>query len=162
MIVIGIDPGLTGAIAVLPHENAALVFDTPTALVKGKNTYLVAEMGDLLEELVADDSHGTPKAHAFIEGQQTFPKMPSRAMFSLGYGYGLWLGLVAGLKIPHTIVPPKTWKAEMAIPRKADKEASRMRAQQLYPDLVQSYLTLKKHHGRAEALLIAEYGRRML
>ena len=83
------------------------------------------------------------------------PGQGTRSMFTIGYGYGLWIGVLATLQIPYTNVRPGIWKRALTLGK--DKEASRLRAMQLYPG---ADLRLKKHHGRAEALLLAAYGLR--
>ena len=69
------------------------------------------------------------------------------------YGYGLWVGILASLAIPYTPVRPVVWKKTFSLGK--DKEQSRLRAQQLFPV---ADLRLRKHHGRAESLLLAYYG----
>ena len=59
------------------------------------------------------------------------PGQGTRSMFTIGFGYGLWLGILATLRLPYTAVRPGMWKRAMALGK--DKEASRLRAQQLYP-----------------------------
>jgi len=67
---------------------------------------------------------------------------------------GIWLGVMAALRMPYTPVRPVVWKKAFSLGK--DKEASRLRAQQLFPA---ADLRRKKDHGRAEALLLAWYGR---
>ena len=74
-------------------------------------------------------------------------------------GYGVWLGIVAALSVPVEFVTPQCWKKYYNLG--PDKEASRAAALQLFPSQANE-LKLKKHHGRAEALLLAEFLRRKL
>ena len=76
-------------------------------------------------------------------------------MFTCGLGMGVWLGILAALALPHSRVRPQVWKKAFSLGK--DKEAARLRAMQLFPG---AELRLKKHHGRAEALLLARYGQR--
>ena len=76
-------------------------------------------------------------------------------MFTCGLGMGVWLGILAALALPHSRVRPQVWKKALGLSK--DKEAARLRAMQLFPG---AELRLKKHHGRAEALLLARYGQR--
>ena len=87
-----------------------------------------------------------------IEEAQSMPGQGVRSMFTTGYGLGLWVALLAALQMPYTTVRPAIWKA---LGLGKDKEQARLRAQQLFPT---ADLRLKKHHGRAEALLLAWYG----
>ncbi len=149
---IGIDPGLTGAVAVLPE---GLFLDTPTTAIKAgksKQVYLVARMVAYLQAYRRD-------AHVYIEDVHAMPGNGAVPSFSFGRGFGLWEGIVAALSIPYTLVAPVTWKKSLMAGMSKDKGASRLRAMQLFPNLADQ-LQLVKHHGRADALLIAEHGRR--
>ena len=157
MHIIGIDPGLTGAVAVLPE---GLFFDTPTASVKkgsSKKVYLVAEMASFIRSF-GDSSD--PHSHVYIEDVHAMPGQGVSSTFNFGRGFGLWEGIVAALGIPYTLITPQRWQKVMltGLPGK-EKGASRVRAGQLFPQLA-GQLTRVKDHGRADALLIAEYGRR--
>ena len=82
--------------------------------------------------------------------------MPGQGVSSTwttGYGFGVWLGVLAALALPHTRVRPAIWKRAMGLGK--DKEQARLRAIQLFPS---ADLRRKKDHGRAEALLLAWYG----
>lgn len=160
MHIIGIDPGLTGALVVLPEGR---FFDTPVAQLKAKSakrTYLVAEMVSLLQSYSYCWGSDGSDTHVYIEAVHSMPGQGVASTFNFGRGYGLWEGIVAALGIPCTLVRPERWKrAMMAGMSGKEKDASRVRAMQLYPQLA-GELTLKKHHGRADALLIAAYGQR--
>ncbi len=88
-----------------------------------------------------------------IEEAQSMPGQEMRSMFTVGVGFGVWLGMLAALQFPHTRVRPQVGKRALGVSK--DKEQCRWRAQQLYPG---ADLRLRKHHGRAEALLLAWYG----
>lgn len=87
------------------------------------------------------------------------PKMGATSAFNFGKGYGMWLGILAALLIPFDEVHPMTWKKTIMADMGKEKDASRIKAMQCYP-LAAKDLSLKKHHGRADALLLAEFGRR--
>ena len=162
MDIIGIDPGITGAVACIHKNGEAAIWDTPFIEIKKgkkkKNDYLPAEMARIVEKL--DDNLDDDPVHAFIEQVGAMPNQGVTSMFNFGKGYGMWIGILAALEIPYTFVTPQAWKKEL-MQGISDKNASRLRAQQLYPS-ISDQLKLKKHDGRAEALLIAEYGRRQL
>ena len=149
-ITIGIDPGLSGACAVLEDGVWVEFFDTPVFKVGSKKEYNVNEMAKFLS------SHLT--ATIFIEKQLPIPRQSSQSTFKTGYGFGLWIGIIVSLNLPYTIVHPRTWKKKMLKDMAKEKDASRSRAIQLFPG-ASDHLNLKKHHDRAEALLLAEYGR---
>ena len=156
MYVCGIDPGLTGAVAILDaHGTLEALADTPTLSLKvqrgSKQVYDVPGMAELLQPYTGQ------QCHVIIEESQPMPGQGTRSMFTTGYGYGLWLGLLASFALPYTSVRPGVWKRMLALGK--DKEASRLRAMQLYPG---ADLRRKRDHGRAESLLLAHYGRRVL
>lgn len=142
--ILGIDPGATGAIAAIYGTGAHNVWDIPT---------LPHDLADLLETVVGeDDGIGM----AFLEKAQAMPKQGVSSMFNYGVGYGTIIGILAALNIPYKTVTPAVWKRSMGLTGKA-KDASRAMAQAHYPT---APLSRVKDHGRAEALLIAEWGRR--
>lgn len=169
MIIVGIDPGITGAVAVIstgggfPH-----LYDTPVELQqkaggKNKTEYLPTQMAELLRnsfKMFDGPKLCAADVHVFIEQVSAMPGQGVTSMFGFGKGFGLWLGIVAALQMPYTLVTPQRWKKEIMVGIK-DKDAARGRAQQLFPR-VADQLGRKKDIGRADALLIAEYGRRTL
>lgn len=156
MTIIGIDPGLTGAVVALGNGCVPRISDTPTFEArkgkKNKTDYLPAEMAELIRTCAVGAS-----VHAYIEQVSAMPGQGVTSMFGFGKGFGLWLGILAALQVPYTLVTPQAWKKAM-MHGKGDKDAARIRAQELFPGCV-SQLSRKKDIGRADALLIAEYGR---
>lgn len=131
------------------------VEDTPSFLLSGKaRDYDVPGMVRML------GAYGTlPEDHAFIERWQARPEASPQSMGKIGYGFGLWVGILTAMEIPLTIVWPQTWQKEMYAGAVGEgKERSLLIASRLWPDLV----IPKTRHDRADALLIAEWGRRTL
>ena len=161
---IGIDPGITGAVAIIatsPDGLSRIEFaDTPAELEKHgrkeKLSYRPIEMANILRRY----SSSVMTVHAWIEQVGAMPGQGVTSMFGFGKGFGIWIGILSAFKIPHTFVTPQKWKKEM-MSGMADKDAARARLQQLYPSAAEE-LKLKKHIGRADAGLIAEYGRRSM
>lgn len=153
MIYAGIDPGLSGAIAFIFPDGTVTVTDTPVIKVskngKNRNVYLAGGMNELLALL--------QECHVALEHVGPMPGNGAAAMFSMGHGLGLWEGLLVGNGLPFTYVRPQSWKKMFGLDR--DKNKSILKAKQLFP---KADITLKKHDGRAEALLMAEYLRRTL
>ena len=87
------------------------------------------------------------QCHVLIEESQAMPGQGTRSMLTIGFGYGLWWASLPRCGFPITVWPA-VWKRSMGLSK--DKEASRLRAQQLYPG---AGLPAKKHHGRGEALV---------
>jgi crossover junction endodeoxyribonuclease RuvC len=151
MMLAAIDPGLGGALAVFDDAGALVALaDTPTLVLKvargTRQTFDIPGMCALL------GPHVGAGLHVVIEEAQAMPGQGVRSMFSTGYGYGLWLGILAALQVPYTPVRSVVWKKACGLGK--DKEQARLRAQQLFPA---ADLRRKRDHGRAEALLLAWY-----
>ena len=161
MIYIGIDPGLSGAVAWLtdidPYVRSE-VSDTPTALVEGETTkrkYLVPAMATLLKPYA-----GRKDVLAVLENVHSMPKQGVASSFCFGEGKGMWEGILAAFEIPVELVSPQRWKKEIMADQGKEKSAARFKAMSLFPSLADQ-LKLVKHDGRAEAMLMAEFARRL-
>lgn len=158
MIYIGIDPGKTGAVAVIGPAGLVQVWDCPTMQVrvnnKAKDVADPALMANLLRRVEGEN------IHAFLEKVSAMPGQGVTSMFTFGTNFGMWQGILAALQIPYTLVTPQAWKkVVMDGMDKSSKDAGRVRAIQLWPKCAEQ-LSRKKDIGRADAMLIAEYGRR--
>jgi crossover junction endodeoxyribonuclease RuvC len=151
--VIGIDPGLTGAIAVIHTKDGySELYDMPLIEVGKKKTISLQETSNIIKNHVFGF-----RVIAFIEKVGARPGQGVTSMFHFGKSYGAMLGILAALGVPYVEIAPQTWKKEMLQDMAKDKDASRYKAQTLFPE---HDFNLKKHHGRADAILIAEAGRR--
>jgi len=149
MIIIGIDPGLDGAIA-----SEREVTDMPTLTVmRGKKAKRALDIATLARKL-----KGYYVRHAFIENVHGMPGQGVTSTCSICEQLGAIKGIMHAREIPFTLIEPAAWKKALGVP--AGKDGARARASQLLPKLAHNW-PLKKHDGRAEAALIAEYGRRM-
>jgi crossover junction endodeoxyribonuclease RuvC len=150
---IGIDPGITGAIAFLYDDLSPIqVYDTPV-MPMGKHQQINgSEVAKILAPKV--DFEGTINTTCFIEQVAAMPGQGVVSMFNFCMSYGIVIGVCEALKIPVTFVRPNAWKKRAGLINKP-KEAARTLAQLYYPGLD---LSLKKHVGRADALLIARFG----
>lgn len=153
MILCGIDPGLSGAIAFLDTaEGRCDVHPMPTLALsrsgKNKREIDAYALADLLRSVRI--------GHAFVE---LVGPMPGQGVSSVGAfmrGYGVVLGVIATVGIPLTLVAPAKWKRALSVP--ADKDGARARASQLLPWSAHQW-SRAKDDGKAEAALIALYGR---
>ena len=154
MITVGIDPGLSGAIVVICEGEIVTLDDTPTSVIpKGKGHRTIYNESLMFEIL---SRHGGGSGlEAFIEKSAPMPGQGVVSVFSFGYGVGLWIGMLTALKIPYTRVHPATWRRRVMNDMPKGKDANMVRAKELYP---MADIRLKKHHGRADAILIGHYG----
>jgi crossover junction endodeoxyribonuclease RuvC len=159
---IGIDPGLDGAVAAIDDSRVVGIWDAPTVTVKksgkgSKRMYVPAQMSRILSSLAC--SPGVDRAVIGLELVRSRPGQGVTSMFSMGHGVGLWEGIIAALGIESVQLTPQKWKKAMLGGLGGeDKNASIVQALRLHPSAAE-YLTLKKHDGRAEALLMATYVR---
>lgn len=153
-VIIGIDPGLGGAFAALVGERPVF-FDVPIVRSGKRNEVSAAALA--MELTKWEDEYG--ELRAVLELVGPMPRDSRVGAFKFGDTYGQIKAVLSVLAIPYDLVRPQRWKQDMGIAPKSPKDASIGRAIQLYPRIA-SYLNLKKHHNRADALLIAEYGKR--
>ncbi len=153
--ILGIDPGLTGALALYDAAADTLaVYDMPIInLAKGKTRRMgVDEYGfaRLIDALLKEQAFDV-----LIERVGPRPQEGAVGAFSFGRQYGTLRGVCAAHFLRMDVVEPSVWKRRLAVP--ADKDAARQRASELLPRH-SGFWPLKRDHGRAEAALIALYG----
>ena len=152
-VIIGIDPGLSGAVACLA-EDFFEVSDMPTFdLVRNRKKKRDLDLATLVLTLSA--MKGEEPVHAFVEQVHSMPKQGVSSSFAFGKCYGAILGVLAALGIPQTPVHSRVWKKAVGVP--AAKDGARARASQLMPTQAYNW-TRVKDDGRAEAALLALYG----
>ncbi|XP_012065841.1 Holliday junction resolvase MOC1, chloroplastic isoform X1 [Jatropha curcas] len=177
--VIGIDPDLSGAVALLKIDDSgfsAQVFDTPCLKVlvgkrirKRLDAKSIVEllrnfdapvgMADSFGKLLLFQKLFVLGTTAYIEQSSPFPQDGKQGWWSGGFGYGLWIGTLVASGFSVVPVPSVTWKKKFELSGSGyTKDDSRRVASTLFPSLSSS-LKRKKDHGRAEALLIAAYGK---
>lgn len=149
MIVIGIDPGLSGGIALIEHTKESTKYESwymPTLyLSKTKKQINCVAFSCVLDKYNPD--------MVIIEQVHAMPKQGVSSTFNFGMGYGMLQGVVLGMEYPMELITPQEWKKHFKLWAKG-KDASRAKAQLLFP---MEDLGKKKDDGRAEALLIAKY-----
>jgi crossover junction endodeoxyribonuclease RuvC len=146
--VIGIDPGISGAIAVFEGGKLVNVIDMPTLEVdSGKTKKRHISAVSLCNYLTVFSN-----AHVVIEKVGAMPGQGVSSMFNFGRSAGIIEGVVAAMHFPSTYVTPAAWTK--AVGRAAGKDASRMRAMELFPSKAELFKRAKDD-GRADAALIA-------
>lgn len=153
MIVLGIDPGLSGglaAVAGFPNNHPKLLeaVDVPTTGEGAKRRV------DVVQVLAFIQKHKPTRA--VIERAQAMPDQGSSSGFIYGRAVGALEASVDGMMIPLTVIESSAWKKAHAL-IKCGKEDSRQRAIRLFPE-EQRFFARKLDHNRAEAALIAHYG----
>lgn len=155
MLIIGVDPGNTGAMAL--YDGASVtVIDMPIVKAKSRGNEIV------WAQLAADFANAEfyMAQHAFIEKVGSMPGQGVSSMFKFGYAAGGVRGIIAANQIAVTLVTPPVWKKFQGLigfTKKAKSAASRARASDLFPSQCDLFKRVKDD-GRAEAALIAHYG----
>jgi len=157
MIVMGIDPGKTGAVCLLGEVARPVFWDAPLLKTGKREVYDLERIRDWLRARTLTGN----SAHAFLEEPNPQPKFSASANYRLGQSSGIWEMALVSFEIPYTKVQPQRWKRVMMEGMEKGKQASIVRALMLYSGCGEQ-LRRVKDHGRADALLIAEYGIRQL
>lgn len=162
-LILGIDPGTTGAFALLDAESGAYVHVNDMPVISDMSLSWVN--GGELQHLLLSAINGRP-ATAIIERVSAMPKQGITSTFNFGVAFGSILSTVQTLRIPIELVTPGQWKRQMGLTAEKDpklsegqratlrKRAALMKARLLFPT---APLDRQKDHGRAEALLVAQW-----
>ena len=140
---IGIDPGKSGALALLTEDGQCTVVpfqeSAYTAILKAASG---------------------PSSVCCLEKVGAMPGQGVVSMFNFGHNLGYIEGLLQAFDIPYQLVPPQTWKKEFSVT--SDKNTSIEVCRKLFPhvSLLPTARSRKPSDGMAEAILIAEYARR--
>ena len=151
---LGIDPGISGAIALLKDDTVVKLWDMPiSAKTHGKgnmvNAYLLADIVTEAKEI----SHEMDEPlSAVIEQVGAMPGQGVTRMFNFGSSFGIAEGVLGGMGIAVVPVTPQRWKKQFGLMGR-EKDASRTKAISLYPE-VSHLLKRKKDNGRADAIFI--------
>ena len=154
---IGIDPGCTGAIVTLGEDMRLLEWMLMPTVKVGTNTRVNgAALAAFLRNAVGIAGLAGSSAHAYIELVSAMPGNGGASMFTFGHAAGIAEGQLQGLGIPYTLVLPPKWKKRAGLIGK-DKDASRSRAIQLWPEW-RELDAKEKGKALGEAALIARFG----
>ena len=153
MIIIGIDPGISGAISILENKKILEVYDTPTMIDGKKNKKQInsAQVTNIIKERLKDGK----EVIVVVEHVNAMPGQGVTSMFNFGQSFGIIKGICSALSLPIYFVRPTKWKKHFNL-IKTNKDASRTKVIEAYPE-ISSKLHRKKDSNRADAILIALY-----
>jgi Holliday junction resolvasome RuvABC endonuclease subunit len=142
--IIGIDPGSNGGIAWITSDGKSCVEKMPDTL---------QDLWELIDSIASVCKYENRCAcvKAYIEAVSSSPQMGVVSSFSFGRGYGNLEMALTAAGIPFERVRPQVWQKALGCMTKGDKNVSKSKAQELFPDR-------KVTHATADALLIAYYG----
>ena len=153
MKIIGIDPGLSGGIAVLENNKVLNMFDMPVMPEGKKNKRQLnnAQLVNLLKENIVNFKDTS----VVVEQVNAMPGQGVTSMFNFGQTFGSIKGICAALGLPIFFVRPTKWKKHFELIN-SSKDASRTKAIEMYPSL-SDQLSRKKDVNKSDAILIARY-----
>ena len=153
MIIIGIDPGISGAISIVENKKILEVYDMPTMIDGKKNKRQInsAQVTNIFKERLNSNN----EVAVVVEQVNAMPGQGVTSMFNFGQSFGVIKGICAALSLPIYFVRPTKWKKHFNL-IKTNKDASRTKVIEVYPE-ISSKLQRKKDSNRADAILIALY-----
>ena len=153
MIIIGIDPGISGAISIIENKRILEVYDTPTMIDGKKNKRQInsAQVTNIIRERINTGK----EVVVVVEHVNAMPGQGVTSMFNFGQSFGVIKGICAALSLPIYFVRPTKWKKHFNL-IKTNKDASRTKVIEVYPE-ISNKLYRKKDTNRADAILIALY-----
>jgi len=153
MRIIGIDPGLSGGIAILDNSKVVELFDMPVMPDGKKNKRQLNSA--LLVKLIKDNIKNLEDTVMVVEQVNAMPGQGVTSMFNFGQTFGAIKGICAALGIPIFLVRPAKWKKHFELIN-SSKDSSRTKAIEMYPSISEQ-LSKKKDVNKSDAILIARY-----
>lgn len=158
MIVLGIDIGVTGALAAVDSSGTCSVADLPTVAIDGNRVVKRKVCAVGVRDLVLHFVRPGEAAMAIIEDVHMGMGPGAAARSSLDLNRGRIEAVLELLRVQVHAVPPRVWQRWFGIGEKGDALA---KARALYPD-AEPMLKRQKDHNRADSLLLAHYGLRTI
>ena len=153
MIVIGIDPGLSGAIAILENKKVLGIFEMPV-MPEGKKNKRQLNSAQLVN-ILRDNVKINEEIAVVVEQVNAMPGQGVTSMFNFGQTFGAIKGVCAALNLPIYFVRPSKWKKHFELIN-SSKDSSRTKAIEMYPSL-SAQLAKKKDVNKSDAILIARF-----
>ena len=153
MIIIGIDPGVSGAICILTDGKITEIYEMPTMIDGKKNKKQVngAEVTNIINKELVNEKD----INVVIEHVSAMPGQGVTSMFNFGQSFGVLKGVCSAMQISMYFVRPAKWKKYFNLIN-SEKDASRTKAIQIFP-YVSEKLSKKKDGNKADAILIASF-----
>jgi crossover junction endodeoxyribonuclease RuvC len=155
MLIIGIDPGISGSICFLQDGKIVEVVEMPTMTEGKKNKKQVNGsqiVNEILEKIKELDKR---EIKVVIEQVSAMPGQGVTSMFNFGQSFGILKGICSSMQLPMYFVRPAKWKKYFNLIN-SEKDASRTRAIEIFP-YFSKQLSRKKDSNKADAILIASF-----
>ena len=155
MLIIGIDPGISGSICFLENGTIKDVLEMPT-MTEGKKNKKQVNGSQIYNEIsFRIKTYEKKNIKVVIEQVSAMPGQGVTSMFNFGQSFGILKGICSAMQLPIYFVRPAKWKKYFNLIN-SEKDASRTRAIEIFP-YFSSNLSKKKDSNKADAILIASY-----
>ena len=155
MLIIGIDPGISGSICFFENGKITEVLEMPTMTDGKKNKRQVNGAQIYNEILKRINKNDKQNVRVIIEQVSAMPGQGVTSMFNFGQSFGILKGICSAMQLPMYFVRPAKWKKYFGL-IKSEKDASRTKAIEMFP-YFSSQLSKKKDSNKADAILIASF-----
>ena len=153
MKIIGIDPGLSGAIAILDNNKVLKIYDMPV-MSEGKKNKRQLNSAQLVN-IIKENINSHEEINVVVEQVNAMPGQGVTSMFNFGQTFGAIKGVCAALNLPIFFIRPSKWKKYFELIN-SSKDSSRTKAIEMYPSIA-NQLSKKKDVNKSEAILIARF-----
>ena len=155
MLIIGIDPGISGSICFFEDGKILDVIEMPT-MIEGKKNKRQVNGAQIYNE-ISTKIRGIEKQNlrVIIEQVSAMPGQGVTSMFNFGQSFGILKGICSAMQLPMYFVRPAKWKKYFGLIN-SEKDASRTRAIEMFP-YFSAQLSKKKDSNKADAILIASF-----
>ena len=155
MLIIGIDPGVSGSICFFKDGQILGVIEMPT-MNEGKKNKKQVNGSQIYNEIIKRiDKDVVSNTRVVIEHVTAMPGQGVTSMFNFGQSFGILKGICSAMQLPMYFVRPAKWKKYFNLIN-SEKDASRTRAIEIFPHF-SSQLSKKKDSNKADAILIASF-----
>ena len=155
MLIIGIDPGISGSICFFEDGKIADVIEMPT-MIEGKKNKKQVNGSQIYNEILKRINKFHKKdIRVIVEQVSAMPGQGVTSMFNFGQSFGILKGICSAMQLPIYFVRPAKWKKYFNLIN-SEKDASRTRAIEIFP-YFSSQLSKKKDANKADAILIASF-----
>jgi len=155
MLIIGIDPGISGSICFFEDGKILDVVEMPTMTEGKKNKRQVNGAQIYNEILKRIENKEKNNIRIIIEQVSAMPGQGVTSMFNFGQSFGILKGICSAMQLPMFFVRPAKWKKYFGLIN-SEKDASRTRAIEMFP-YFSPHLSKKKDSNKADAILIASF-----
>ena len=155
MLIIAIDPGISGSICFFEDGEILDVVEMPT-MIEGKKNKKQVNGSQIYNEILKRTIKMDKKnIKVIIEQVSAMPGQGVTSMFNFGQSFGILKGICSGMQLPMYFVRPAKWKKYFNLIN-SEKDASRTKAIEIFP-YFSTNLSKKKDSNKADAILIASY-----